>query len=81
MVEAPVLKILIEPPSQDVLAQRLRGRGTEDEEKVQKRLAEARAEVELAKQSNVYNYSVVNHDVELAVREIVNIVNQESGDA
>ncbi len=69
--------VLIEPPSGDVLAERLRGRGTEDEEQIQRRLAEAAAEVEAARNSGIYRHTVVNDDLEDAIRQVVRIVNQE----
>ena len=50
--------IFIAPPGQgvDELEKRLRGRNTEDEETIQRRLAEAKVELERAKQ---YDYVVV----------------------
>ena len=69
--------ILIEPPSADVLAGRLKGRGTEDEQQVRERLAKAAAETEAARKSGVYTHVIVNDDLETAVRQIVKIVNQE----
>ena len=70
--------VFIEPPSPEVLAKRLRSRGTEDEETVSRRLAEAAAEIEAARDSGVYGHFVVNDDLETAVRQVVRIVNQES---
>jgi guanylate kinase len=71
--------ILIQPPSPEVLARRLRSRGTEEEDKLQRRLAEAGAEAEAAAQSGIYTHKVVNDDLETAIREVVRIVNMESG--
>ena len=70
--------VFIEPPSPEVLARRLRSRGTEDEETVSRRLAEAAAETQAARDSGVYGHFVVNDDLETAVRQVVRIVNQES---
>jgi len=69
--------ILIAPPSADVLAQRLRDRGTESEEQIARRLAEAEAEVNAAAESGAYDHTVVNDDLEAAVRQVIRIVNQE----
>ena len=69
--------ILIVPPGEAELARRLRGRGSEDQAAVQRRLAKARYEMETARQSGVYNHVVVNDDLESAVRQVVGIVNQE----
>ncbi len=51
--------IMLTPPDKDVLEKRLRGRNTEEEEEIQKRLARSKEEImELPK----YHYSVINHD-------------------
>lgn len=70
--------VLIEPPSPEILTQRLRERGTDDEEKITARLAAAAAEAKVAGESGIYTHRVVNDDLEVAVRQVVNIVNQES---
>ncbi len=69
MPEAVSLFIL--PPSLEELERRLRGRGTETEEKIRSRLSQA--EREIAK-SGSYDYRVVNDDVERAAGEIVQIM-------
>ena len=51
--------ILLLPPSFSVQEQRLRGRGTETEEKIQNRLARTREEIAIA---DFYDYVVLNHD-------------------
>ena len=51
------LFIFLAPPSLDDLRDRLVGRGTESDEKIQSRVAEARKEVEMM---NLYDYVVVN---------------------
>ncbi|HCB11394.1 MAG TPA: guanylate kinase [Cyanobacteria bacterium UBA11991] len=63
--------IFIAPPSIEELEHRLRGRHTEDEETIQKRLSQVSIELERAKQ---YDYTVVNDDVDRAVSEIEEIV-------
>ena len=63
--------IMIVPPSMDVLKARLKGRGTEDEEKIAGRLA--RLEYELS-QTDKYDYTVINDDLERAVGEIEEII-------
>ncbi len=70
--------VLIAPPSGDVLAQRLKDRGTEDQQEIARRLAEAETEVRAAEESGVYDHTVVNDDLEAAVRQVISIVNQES---
>lgn len=49
--------VFICPPGRSVLEARLRGRGTEDDETIRKRLSEAEREVRLAEK---YDYVVVN---------------------
>lgn len=51
--------ILLLPPSFAVQEQRLRGRGTETEEKIRERLARTREEIPAAV---FYDYAVLNHD-------------------
>lgn len=70
-----VLSIFVLPPSKQVLEKRLRKRGTEDEETILKRLAEADKEIEYAKN---YKYSVVNAELEKAVDEILDILKKEN---
>lgn len=73
MPEAHLL--FIEPPSLEVLEDRLRGRGTEDEDAIQRRLATAR--VELSRKME-YDIRLVNDDLERAVDELIAIVNAKA---
>ena len=63
--------VFIAPPSFEELANRLRGRGTEDEAKVQKRLETAKGELA---QQDKFDYVVVNDTVERAVEELHGIL-------
>ena len=60
--------VFIEPPSLEVLEQRLRGRGTETEEAIQARLETAR--IELAGVGE-YDFRLVNDDLDLASRQLI----------
>ncbi len=60
--------VFIEPPSMEELENRLRGRGTETEEVIAKRMKTA--EVELAHKME-YDYQVVNDDLERATCDLV----------
>ncbi|KAJ1948890.1 guanylate kinase [Linderina pennispora] len=66
--------IFVAPPSEDELERRLRGRGTDDESSIQKRLATAKKELEFAKQPNAYDVKIVNEDVEKAYKELVDFI-------
>ena len=68
--------VLLLPPSYSVQEQRLRGRGTETEEKIRERLARAKEEILHA---NSYDYVVYNRDGmdREAANDILAIVNAE----
>ena len=73
------MEIYLLPPSMEELERRLRGRGTDPEEVIRKRLARAREELaELRDGKTVYDYYVVNHTVEQAAAEIEEILNAEN---
>lgn len=65
--------IFIAPPSLEELEARLRGRHTETEEAIQKRLASIKSEIENSKH---YDYVVINDTVENAVKRIEEITEQ-----
>ena len=67
------ITIFIGLASLDELAKRLRGRGTESEESVQRRLRQAQEEMALAGQ---YRFRVINDDVDRVVDEICDILTQ-----
>ena len=63
--------VFIMPPSVEELERRLRGRGTDAEEVIQKRIA--KAEFELSKASE-FDYVVVNDKLEDAVDKVAEII-------
>ncbi len=63
--------VMIVPPSIEELKKRLKGRGTESEEEINRRLA--RIEYELSKQQ-AYDFVVVNDDLEKAIYEVEKII-------
>ena len=63
--------IFILPPSLQTLEQRLRERGTEEDDTIEKRLAVAREEI---LQAHNYDYLVINNTVKNAVDEINQII-------
>ena len=69
-----ILSIFILPPSMESLERRLRRRGTEDEETIRKRLAQAAEEISY---KDRYKYNVVNGDLETAINEVLDILHKE----
>ena len=66
--------VFLSPPSFSELAFRLRGRGTESEEQIAKRLAIAESELNTAQE---YDYFVVNHYIDESVRVLRAIIEAE----
>jgi guanylate kinase len=69
--------IFIMPPDEETLEQRLRNRGTESEEIIQVRLANAKKEIEFAKNYGKYEYTIINDDLERAANELRNILKKD----
>jgi len=63
--------IFLAPPSREELERRLRGRRTEPEADLERRLADADREMEA---SAWFDHVVVNDDVERAAREVADII-------
>lgn len=66
--------ILIEPPSDEVLLQRLRDRKRESEDVIQKRFSRARDEIKLAHDLGIYQHTIVNDQLDTAVDQAVTAV-------
>lgn len=62
--------IFIAPPSFSALESRLRGRGTEKEESIQKRLEQAKNEIEYSKTEGVHDIVIVNDDLDEAYAKL-----------
>ena len=69
--------IFIMPPSDEELERRLRGRGTDSEEVIQLRLANAKKEIEFAKTNGKYEYTIINDDLQKAADELRAILKQK----
>ncbi|WP_282209013.1 guanylate kinase [Parvibacter caecicola] len=67
--------VFIEPPSMEVLEARLRGRGTEADDVIEKRMQAARLELS---QKMRYDKRLVNDDLDSAVAELVDYVNAQA---
>jgi guanylate kinase len=66
--------IFVRTPSREEFERRLRQRGTETEDRIQRRLATAERELQF---SDRYRYVVVNDQLDRAVREICDILKTE----
>ena len=66
--------IFIAPPSVETLRERLKGRGSESPEQIDKRVAAAESELEL---KDRYTYVVVNNVLDDAVRDVKNIIERK----
>ncbi|KAI9815041.1 MAG: hypothetical protein M1827_002884 [Pycnora praestabilis] len=62
--------LFLSPPSPQILEQRLRARGTENEDSLQKRLEQAKKEMEYSKVQGVHDQVVVNDDLDTAYKEM-----------
>lgn len=68
--------MFILPPSEESLLERLRCRGREGEDVIQKRFAAAKREIEAARGSGVYDVSIVNRDLAQATSEAIDAVRE-----
>jgi guanylate kinase len=64
--------VFISPPEPalETLESRLRGRGTEKEESIQKRLLQAKNEIDYSKTEGVHDLIIVNDDLDTAYGEL-----------
>ena len=67
------LAIFIQPPSVEVLEQRLRGRGTDSEDKIQTRLGKSKKELARASE---FDHVVVNDDLDDATEQVYSLITQ-----
>ncbi len=68
------VSIFLLPPSYQKLRERLYGRNTDDPKEIERRLNNARGEIE---QVGMYQYTVVNDDLELAFEQVSAIITAE----
>ncbi|KAF6280752.1 guanylate kinase 1 [Rhinolophus ferrumequinum] len=69
--------IFVQPPSLDVLEQRLRQRNTETEESLAKRLAAARADMESSKEPGLFDLVIVNDSLDKAYWALKEALSEE----
>jgi len=66
--------IFVMPPSFEVLEKRLRGRGTDAEDVILRRLSQAKSELATYKE---FDYFVVNDDIQKSIDDVVSIIKSE----
>ncbi|KAD5317553.1 hypothetical protein E3N88_17499 [Mikania micrantha] len=66
--------IFVCPPSFEELEKRLRARGTETEEQIQKRLRNAKAELEQGNSPDLFDHILVNSDLEACYKRLKDIL-------
>jgi len=70
--------VFVKPPSMDELEKRLRLRATETEESLQKRLKQARIDMEaVSKETTLFDHVIINDDLEGAYREFFKIIEND----
>lgn len=70
--------VFIMPPTMETLKARLEGRKTESEAIQARRLAEADGEIGFARNSGYYKYFITNDVLEDSIRQVLEIVSQET---
>jgi len=66
--------IFVLPPDDQTLLNRLRKRGREGEEAIQRRFLEAKKEIDTAHRSGVYDAFIVNDELDKAIKEACDLV-------
>ncbi|KAG8509296.1 Guanylate kinase [Galemys pyrenaicus] len=69
--------ISVQPPSLDVLEQRLRQRGTETEESLARRLAAARADMDSSREPGLFDLIIINDKLDEAYRALEEALSEE----
>ena len=72
----PALFVFVEPDSMENLETRLRGRATDAEDVIQRRLANAQGEIDASKEAGLFDFRVVNSTVDEAAGQIAEVVRQ-----
>jgi guanylate kinase len=74
-LRSDVISIFVQPSSTEVLESRLRGRGTESDQVIQRRLERSRRELAAA---HLYDFQVINDDLNRVVDEICSLIKSRS---
>jgi guanylate kinase len=70
------LMLFVLPPDDEELLRRLRRRGRESEQAIQRRFAAAKREIQTARDSGAYDAFIVNDDLNTAIEEACELVRQ-----
>merc|ERR1712232_945061 len=73
-IDSDCAYIFVAPPDYETLEKRLRGRGTETEEKILTRLNNAKKELEYRDRPNFWSHVLVNDELERAYKEFRELV-------
>ena len=65
--------VFVAPPSEEELLSRLRGRGTESEDVIAKRLGNARREMEAVEEPGLFDFLIVNDSLESAKEQLFRV--------
>jgi len=66
----PACFVFISPPSFEALENRLRSRGTETEEAIQRRLANSKSEMDARSEPGLFDHEIVNDNLDTAFGEL-----------
>jgi guanylate kinase len=64
------------PPAPDILSDRLNTRQRDAQTVIAERLSKADGEIRFAQESGCYDYTIVNDNLEEAIKQVVTIINQ-----
>lgn len=70
------LYVYISPPSFEILEQRLRGRQTDSESAIEKRLKEAKESMEFSKEPGMYDHIILNDKLDVAYEQFKGILSK-----
>ncbi|XP_057770319.1 guanylate kinase 2 [Salvia miltiorrhiza] len=73
--------IFICPPSFEELEKRLRARGTETEEQIQKRLRNAKAEIDQGTSPGLFDHTLINDDLQTCYENLKKLLGLSDGNA
>lgn len=74
VVRQGFVDLFIAPPSMEELCRRLRGRSTDTDEVIEKRMRNAEEEM---KESGAYQHLIINDELDVALEKMVNVIRAE----